>query len=108
MSCPVCDGHGIARVGYEDGTPDDFAVCLCPAGIWFRSNLNAGKPTDGYGWQVWAAKYQIAPDRLHLVEDIATPSELAEKGLSTTGKGPQGADREAALLAAGRSRKAKL
>jgi hypothetical protein len=104
MSCTVCGDKGIVKVCYEDGTPADYAVCLCPASAWYRSDVNAGKHTGSYGWQVWAAREQIQPDCVFGLEDVYEPSELATMVLAAL-KEPTAETREAALIAAGKTKK---
>lgn len=107
MTCAVCGDKGVVKVCYEDGTPHDYALCLCPASRWYRSDVNAGKRTGSFGWQVWAAREQVQPDRMFAIEDLYEPSELAAMGFTTDAPVHQ-ESREAALLAAGKQRKAKL
>ena len=83
--------------------PPDFAICLCPAGRWYRSDRNAGKTTGFYGWQLWAAVHQVPFERVWMIEDVVSAGELAERGLGV--QPPVSAEsREAALLAAGKRR----
>ena len=79
----------------------DYGVCLCPAAAWFRRKTNNGKPLTCAGWQVWAARYQVEPSRVYLLEQVYSKEELAAAGLAV---GPA-ADREAQLIAAGRKGK---
>lgn len=99
MSCSVCSDKGLVRLNWADADPD-FAVCLCEMGLRLRVNRNEGRDVAPL-WHVWCAREQIDPSRVFLVEDVLTPAELAERGLSLTL--PQG-DREAALLAAGKAK----
>jgi len=106
MSCPSCGDKGIIRMPWTDAE-DDYAVCLCPAARWYRSDENAGRKTGYFGWQVWAYRNQVSPERVWLMEEALTPAELAERGFGASGQ-LRGNDREAALLAAARGKKAKL
>lgn len=104
MSCLSCGDKGIIRLPWTDA-PDDYAVCLCPAARWYRSDENAYRKTGYFGWQVWAYRNQVPPERVWLMEEVLSQAELAERGF---GK-PAAVDREAALLAAGKSKpKVKL
>jgi hypothetical protein len=78
MNCQHCGDVGMIRVPWSDA-PDDFAVCLCQAGQSMRQENNY-KETGFALWQVWAAREQIDPSRIFLLEEILTPAELAERG----------------------------
>jgi hypothetical protein len=108
MTCQACGGKGILKVCYEDGSPTEYALCLCPAAHWFRSDVNADRHTGSYGWQVWAAREQIDPERMYALEDLYSPSELAEMGFAVASQTNSDGGREAALLALSKRRKAKL
>ena len=97
MSCHHCGGYGIAIQEWTDADPD-FAICVCPASLWFRAR--AGE--QAYGWQVWCSVHQVEPSRVFKLEELYTPQELATAGLVMP---KQDMSREAALLAAGRRRK---
>lgn len=101
--CPHCGDKGMIRVPWSDA-PDDFAICLCAVGMLMRDDRNAGKRTGYALWQVWAYREQIDPSRVFLIEEILTPAELLERGFGAVPV----ANREAALLAAGKSKRAKL
>ena len=103
MRCAVCQDHGMLLQVWTDAEPD-YAICLCPAAAWARSDLNAGKHTGSFGWQVWCARWQVDPARVYRLEEIYTPAELAAVGVLLA---PLTEDHEAALLAASR-RRAKL
>jgi hypothetical protein len=85
--------------------PHDFAICLCPAASWYRSNQNAGRNVRVFGWQVWCAANQVDPSRVFRLEDIYAAAELAAVGLSVK---PLTFPREAALQAAGKRKAARL
>lgn len=104
MNCQSCADVGVIRVPWADA-PDDFALCLCAAGTEMRSDCSH-KPTAFALWQLWAAREQIDPSRVFLLEEILTPPELAARGFTTAVQSPVAAQ-EAALLAAGK-RKVKL
>jgi len=107
VSCHVCAGKGIVKVGFRDGSPANFAVCLCPAGRWYRSDVNIGKRTGHYGWEVWAAREQVPIEQVCALEDLYDAPELAQMGFQTAGNG-ETASREALLLEAGKTRKRRL
>jgi hypothetical protein len=96
MTCRNCGDIGMIRVSWSNA-PDDFAVCLCAAGRSMRNTTNR-KDTGFALWQVWAAREQIDPSRVFLVEEVLTPQELAARGFSVTAR-PTLVTREAALLA---------
>jgi hypothetical protein len=58
-------------------------------------------------WRLWAAREGVDPSRVVMLEDVLTADELKDRGLSA-GVEPTVERREAALLAAGKSKKAKL
>ena len=103
VTCETCCDKGLVIVNWTDAEPD-YAVCLCHAAQWYRSNRNAGREVAAYGWQVWAARHQVEPSRVVMLEDVLTAEEMAECGLSQPAVI---ADREAVLLAAAR-KKVKL
>lgn len=108
MICRSCGDKGIIRCPYTDNPDEDlFALCLCPTGQTMRTTRNAGKETGYALWQVWCAREQIDPSRMYLMEEVLTAQELAERGFQAPGKA-QPQSREAALLAAGKTRKGKL
>jgi hypothetical protein len=104
LTCDVCSDRGILIVDWPAEGEPQYALCLCPAAAWYRRNTNAGK-TVAYGWQVWCAVNQVAPERVARLEELYSAEELAAVGLGETGVLP--ADREAVLLKAARKR-AKL
>jgi hypothetical protein len=102
--CNHCGGKGMIRVCYQDGSPTDYAVCLCEASQWYRSDMNAGRHTGSYGWQVWAAREQVDPERIAMLEDLFNQEELANLGF------PSGAEisSDDDLTSIGKTRKTKL
>jgi hypothetical protein len=56
-------------------------VCLCHVGLDMRAEVNNGKATVPL-WHVWCAREQVDIGRVIMVEDVASPEELAERGLS--------------------------
>jgi hypothetical protein len=104
MNCEVCGDLGMLVQPWTDAEPD-FAICLCPAADWYRSDENRGRKVAAHGWQVWCAVHQVDPARVFRLEDIYSAKELAAVGLSVR---RANVSSEAALLAAGRGRKAKL
>lgn len=104
--CDVCEGKGLVVLNWSDA-PQDYAICLCSVGMQMRVTRNAGRETGYALWQVWAAREQVDPSRIVKLEDVATAEEMAALGLSKPAD-VGGMDREARLLAAGKSRRAKL
>jgi len=100
-SCQVCGGTGIVRVRYHDGAPDAFGVCLCPAGRTMRNSKNAGKQTGVPLWLVWAAREQVDPAQIVMVEELLDDDELAR--IPRTGTRPA-----ATIAAAMQTRKPRL
>lgn len=107
MNCQSCADIGMIRVPWTDA-PDDFAICLCAAGQSMRDDTNANKRTGYALWQVWAYRQQIDPSRVFLIEEVLTPSELAERGFQAAVLPAVAQDRQTALLAAGRGKKVRL
>jgi hypothetical protein len=77
MSCAPCGDKGIIRLRYHDGAEDEFGVCVCQASHWYRSDMNAGKHTGIFGWQVWAAREQVDPWRVFFIEELLDDDEMA-------------------------------
>lgn len=105
VNCQSCADVGMIRVPWADA-PDDFAICLCDAGLAMRDSRSR-KDVSYALWELWAAREQVDPSRVFLLEEVLTPQELAERGFSMPAKPTQVA-REAALLAAGKSKRVKL
>jgi hypothetical protein len=99
VSCQTCGDKGIAELNWADA-PSDYAVCLCEAGMRMRSMRNENRKVHPL-WRVWCAREQVDPSRVRMVEDVLTPEELQERGLSVAAA----RDREAALFAAGRKKR---
>lgn len=106
-TCTTCSDKGIVRLNWADA-PEDFALCLCAAGRWYRSDKNAGRHTDGCGWQVWCAREQIEPSRIFLLEEVLTAEELRAAGLAKPNVTQLEVSREAFLLAQGKTRRTHL
>lgn len=99
MTCAVCNNHGIVKLNWSDA-PEEYALCLCASGLALRRQE---KPEDTwFPWQVWAAKSGVEPSKVFLLEEVLTPEELRERGLSLPSAAPAAVDREAALLAIGK------
>lgn len=105
--CMTCGDKGIVRLNWEDA-PEDFAICLCDAARWYRSDENAGRHTGVYGWQVWCAREQIDPSRMFLLEEVLTAEELRAAGLTKSNTVDLEVSREAFLLAQGKMRRTHL
>lgn len=104
MNCQSCADVGIIRVPWNNA-PDDFAICLCAAGADMRSSRSRSQTAFAL-WQLWAARGQIDPSRVFLLEEILTPPELAQRGFVAAVQSPVAAQ-ESVLLAVGK-RKVKL
>jgi hypothetical protein len=102
MTCPSCDGHGVFRIGYTDGSASDYAICLCDAGERMRIAKNHGIPVTPH-WQIWAHRQGIALEQVAPMEDLLTDEELAARGFTAV-EAPQAID---AIAAAARSRSKK-
>jgi hypothetical protein len=109
MTCSTCGDKGLVRFDWSDAPPD-FGMCLCPAGGWFRSDVNAQRRTGSCGWQVWCAQHRVEPSRMFFLEEVLTAAELAAAGFAAAGDSTPRVEtsREAALLGAGRTRRGKL
>lgn len=79
MTCPSCNGRGVFRVAYRDGSPVDFAICLCAAGEPFRVTENNGTQHVPH-YQIWAIRSGIHPDHVAPMEVVLTDEELAARG----------------------------
>lgn len=104
--CAVCGDKGIIAVPWMDA-PDDYAVCLCTTGRGLRVTTNCRAACAAL-WQVWAAREQIDPLRVFMLEDILTPEELTARGFGPPSVGTPVESRAAALLSASRARKGRL
>lgn len=80
MPCKTCGDLGLVRVNWCDAE-HEFAICLCPVGMAWRNNVNAGRRVTPH-WRVWASIERIDPSRIHPLEDVLTPEELAERGFT--------------------------
>ena len=103
MSCENCHDKGLTVLNWTDAEPD-YAVCICAAGLALRVNRNVGHTVLPL-WHVWCAREQISPTRVYMLEDVLTAEELALVGLRVPAAEPAP---EAALLALGRTKKARL
>lgn len=110
VTCPLCDGRGLYPfVEPSNPKPDSaitfadlwFAVCLCDAGQTYRLDMNCGRQVAPL-WRVWCAIHQVDPNRVFLLEDVFTAEQIAAAGYVASRQKPS---REAALLAAGRSKR---
>jgi hypothetical protein len=76
--CQQCGDKGVIRIRYEDGSPDDFAICVCHTGRWMRSTTNGvGRHSDVPNWQLWAAVNHVDPEHIGLAEEFLEPEEMA-------------------------------
>ncbi len=81
MTCASCNDRGVFRVAYHDGSPSEYALCLCAAGEAMRRAKNNGKPVTPL-WQVWAHQAGIPLDRIAPMEALLTDEELAARGFT--------------------------
>jgi hypothetical protein len=109
MNCPHCADKGIIRLKYHGGEPDEFAICLCSAGLAWRCDRNVGRATYPL-WHVWAAREQVEQARVGLVEEFFEDAELRALFPSCAARTPRTtpAPLEDMLMAAGKNRKGKL
>jgi hypothetical protein len=100
VTCQTCADKGMIRLNWADAD-EDYAICVCSSGHALRRTQNNGRTVPAL-WEVWAAREQVSPSRIWLIEDVLTEDELRERGLSL----PQTSSRsrEAALLAAGKGK----
>jgi hypothetical protein len=77
MNCATCSDVGIVCLNFQEG--DEYGLCLCPAGERMRRVVNEGHRTTPL-WQVWCAREQVDQARVHPIEDVLTPEELAKRG----------------------------
>jgi hypothetical protein len=106
MSCEVCADHGVVKLNWSDA-PVEYAICLCPFGLELRVSRNVRSQVTPL-WQVWAAREQVDPSLVWMLEDVLTPAELAERGFQRGVGEASAQSREAALMAAGKSKRVKL
>lgn len=102
MSCPSCADAGVFRVAYHDGSPAEFALCLCPAGERMRCATNNGRPVTPQ-WQVWAFRQGVPLEHVAPMEALLTDEEMAARGFSEVPP----ASAIDAVAAAARARSAK-
>jgi hypothetical protein len=69
----------VFRVAYRDGSPADFAICLCAAGEPFRITENNGKQHVPH-YRVWAIRHGIDPEHVAPMEVLLTDDELMARG----------------------------
>jgi hypothetical protein len=79
--CPSCAGHGVFRLRYTDGSPDEYALCLCPAGEQMRLAKNNGRPVPPQ-WTVWAHQQGIDVARVAPMEVLLSDAEMAARGFA--------------------------
>jgi hypothetical protein len=102
MDCDVCHGKGLVTLNWADAEPD-YALCLCPVGLDMRGEVGPGKRQPFALWQVWAARAQVDPSRIVLLEEALTPSELQACGFGL----PARPTLMASVAAAAQSKNAK-
>jgi hypothetical protein len=104
MTCENCADKGLIKANFADAPTGHYAVCLCPAGRAWRKADNMGTPCEPQ-WVVWAHAHQVPLDHIWLIEDIVSPEELDERGLSVEPPAASPENREAALLALGKKKR---
>jgi hypothetical protein len=106
MTCDLCTDGFVPFVPSTNATPDGditaadlyFAVCLCALGRAWRVRENCGRKVAPL-WVAWCAKQGVSTDRVCMVEDVYSASELQAAGLT---RQPANLSREAALMSRGR------
>lgn len=106
MNCQVCADHGMVKLNWSDA-PTEYGICLCQIGRELRISRNVRSKVTPL-WQVWAAREQVDPSLVWMLEDVLTPAELTELGFHGVVGEPSAESREAALMAAGKSKRVKL
>jgi hypothetical protein len=106
VTCEVCHDHGVVKLNWSDAPPE-YGICLCPFGLELRIARNVHRAVTPL-WQVWAAREQVDPSLVWYLEDVLTPAELAERGFQSGTVEASAESREAALMAAGKSKRVKL
>lgn len=76
MNCPRCGGKGVSRVGYQNGDPTDYVICLCTAGLALRNDRNGNHRTDYPLWMAWAARERVPFEQVVMAEDVLDADEL--------------------------------
>jgi len=100
MSCETCADHGVVKVNWNDA-PEDYAVCLCQAGRNLRVTTNGYAKSVTPLWLLWAAREQVDPARVVMLEDIATPEEMQVWGFAEAEPGER---LEQRLMALGKTK----
>lgn len=100
LTCSSCNDLGLFRVGYHDGSPTHYLLCLCRVGESLRRATNHGKPVTPL-WQVWASRHGIPVEQIAPMEDVLTDAELAERGFTEL---TSPADALSAIAAAAKAR----
>jgi hypothetical protein len=83
MTCSTCADRGLVKVNWNDA-PEDYAVCLCPAGELLRAVQVKGQQP---AWRLEAARRGLDLERVVMLEDVCTPEELAQRGVPGTNSG---------------------
>jgi hypothetical protein len=108
MTCDLCVDGFVAFLPSDSPLADAdvtmadlfLAVCLCEQGRAYRVRENCRRKVAPL-WVAWCARNGISPDRVCMVEDVYSASELEAAGLT---RQPAQVSREAAMLARGRGR----
>jgi hypothetical protein len=105
-NCDFCGGYGLKRIRYYGGEPDEFAICLCAAGMAWRRDTNMGRKVAPL-WHVWAAKEKVDPERVAPMEELLDDAEMRAASPGWRGA-VQGPSMDDALMSAGRSNRVRL
>jgi hypothetical protein len=100
VSCATCGDKGLIRLLCDADAPQEYALCLCKAGMDWRCATNHTRAVAPL-WHIWAAQHQVPHEQIFLLEDVFTEADLRERGF---GQPASSQSREAALLAAGRGK----
>lgn len=72
MSCALCAGQGVIRIGYHEppGGHADLAICLCRPGRNLRAQMERGSKA------LLAARYGVPVESVGLVEDLLDAEDI--------------------------------
>lgn len=77
MTCLQCAGKGVFKVCYHDGSPTDYAICVCADGMRLRNDRNAQRPTGFPLWLAWAAAAGVDASAVVMAEEVLDEHELS-------------------------------
>ncbi len=70
MTCVLCAGKGVIRIGYHEPPSDgyvDYGICSCPRGLHFRA--------PGFR-RVLAERFQVDEEQVNLIEELLDAEDL--------------------------------